>query len=180
MLKDGAVCRVFSNRNGIYKTPASARIYHKTRIPKVMVLAVCACPRPEYGFDDTFGMYSFTRERLAKRSDVCTGTVVGDTTVLKDVSVTAEEHRTKVIASPASSMSMREKCGGFMLMPGTRSWRPRVSECRAGSYKVASGSFLKLLGRGVKKLALSSFTSTMAQGLTLQSKIPDPSQHTAR
>ena len=62
------------------------------------------------------------------------------------------------------SVNMRKKCGGFLLMPGTRSRRPRVSECRAGSYKVASGSFLKLLGRGVKKLARSSFSSTMVQG----------------
>ena len=59
-LKDGAVCRVFPNRDGIYKTPAGARIYHKTRIPKVMVLAVCARPRPEYGFDSKVGMFSFT------------------------------------------------------------------------------------------------------------------------
>ena len=108
-LEDGAICRVFPNRDGIYKTPASARFYHKTRIPKVTVLAVCAHPRPEYGFDSKVGMFSFTRERLAKRSDVRTGTVVGETLVLEDVSVTAEEYRTKVIASPGVFQSMRQK-----------------------------------------------------------------------
>ena len=51
-----------------------------------------------------------------------------------------------------------------MLMPGTRSRRPRVSECRAGSYKVASGSFLKLLGQRCEEAGTELFTSTMVQG----------------
>ena len=43
-----------------------------------MVLAVCACPRPEHGLDGKVGMFSFTRERLAKRSDIRTGTAFRD------------------------------------------------------------------------------------------------------
>ena len=70
MLKEEAVCCVFPNRDGIYKTPVSARIYHTTRIPKVMVPAVCARPRPEWGFNDKVGMFPFTQECLPKRSDV--------------------------------------------------------------------------------------------------------------
>ena len=109
MLKYGAVYRVFPNRDGIYKTPASTCIYHKTRISKVMVLSVCTRPRPKYGFDSKVGIFSFTRERLAKRIEVRTGTVVGETLVLEDVSVTAEQYRTKVIASPGVFQSMHEK-----------------------------------------------------------------------
>ena len=67
------------------RPPASTCIYHKTRISKVMVLAGCARPRPKYGFDSKVGIFSFTRERLAKRIEVRTGTVVGETLVLEDV-----------------------------------------------------------------------------------------------
>ena len=43
-----------------------------------------------YGYNDKVGMFSIIRECLAKRSDVCTGTLVGETIVLEDVSVAAE------------------------------------------------------------------------------------------
>ena len=44
-----------------------------------MVLAVCARPRPEYNFDGKVGLWSFTLERPAKRSNIRTGAVVGET-----------------------------------------------------------------------------------------------------
>ena len=51
MMKDGQVCRVFPNKDGHYQLPTPLRVFHKSRMPKVMVLAVCARPRPVYGFD---------------------------------------------------------------------------------------------------------------------------------
>ena len=42
---------------------------------------------PEYGFDGKVGLWSFTLERPAKRSNVRTGTVVGETMILEDVRV---------------------------------------------------------------------------------------------
>ena len=51
MMKDGTVCRVFPDKRGEYKVPAPPRVFHKWRMPKIMFLAVCARPRPEYNFD---------------------------------------------------------------------------------------------------------------------------------
>eukprot|EP00117_Sycon_ciliatum_P044677 scpid99779/ scgid32195/ len=51
LMKDGQVCRVFPDKDGKYKLPASPKLYHKSRCPKVMFLAACAKPRDEYGYD---------------------------------------------------------------------------------------------------------------------------------
>ena len=61
MMKDGQV----PNKDGQYQLPAPPRVFHKSRMPKVMVLAVYARPRPVYGFDGKVGLWSFTLERPA-------------------------------------------------------------------------------------------------------------------
>lgn len=113
LMRDGEVCRVFPDENGEYKMPASPKVYHKSRMPKVMVLAVCARPRPEYGFDGRIGLWSFTLERPAKRSNVRTGTVVGQTMVLEDVRVDSVAYRDKVIKKGGVFEAMRQKMWWF-------------------------------------------------------------------
>ena len=113
MMKDGTVCRVFPDKRGEYKVPAPPRVFHKSRMPKVMFLAVCARPRPEYNFDGKIGLWSFTLERPAKRSDVRTGTVVGQTMILEDVSVTAPEYRMKIVGKDGVFDSMRRSMWWF-------------------------------------------------------------------
>ena len=101
LMHDGSVCRVFpqSIRNGdgelqrVVTMHASPKIYHKSRMPKVMFLAVTARPRPEHGFDGKLGLWPFTVARIAKRSDSCTGTVAGETAILEPVTVNAEVYR---------------------------------------------------------------------------------------
>ena len=73
-----------------------------------MVLAVCARPRPVYGFDGNVGLWSFTLEQPAKRNNIRTGTVVGETIILEDVRVDAVENRTKVVAKGGDFEKMRE------------------------------------------------------------------------
>ena len=113
MMKDGTVCRVFPDKRGEYKVPAPPRVFHKSRMPKIMFLAVCARPRPEYNFDGKIGLWSFTLERPAKRSDVRTGTVVGQTMILEDVSVTAPEYRMKIVGKDGVFDSMRRSMWWF-------------------------------------------------------------------
>ena len=112
MMTDGTVCRVFPNK-GEYQLPAPPRVFHKLRMPKVMFLAVCARPRQEYVFDGKIGLWSFTLERPAKRSDVRTGTVVGQTMILEDVSVTAVEYRIKIVGKDGVFDSMRKSMWWF-------------------------------------------------------------------
>ena len=82
-LVDGTAVRVFPNADGTYSIPIPARIYHMSRMPKVMFLAVVTRPRPEYDFDGKIGMWPFTVERLAKRSDQRTGTVAGVSVIIE-------------------------------------------------------------------------------------------------
>ena len=51
-----------------FKMPASAKVYHKSRQPRVMFLAVTVKPRPEYQFDGKVGNWPFTLTRKAQRS----------------------------------------------------------------------------------------------------------------
>ena len=108
MMKDGQVCRIFPNKDSHYQLPAPPRVFHKSRMPKVMVLSVCARPRPFYGFDGKVGLWSFTLERPAKRNNIRTGTVVGETIILEDVRVDAVEYRTKVMAKGGVFEKMRD------------------------------------------------------------------------
>ena len=113
MMKDGTVCRVFPDKRGEYKVTAPPRMFHKSRMPKIMFLAVCARPGLEYNFDGKIGLWSFTLERPAKRSDVRTGTVVRQTMILEDVSVTAPEYRMKIVGKDGVFDSMRRSMWWF-------------------------------------------------------------------
>ena len=74
LMRDGTVCRVFprfaSNESGeVERTvnmPADPRVYYKSRMPKVMFLAVTAKPRDEYDFDGKVGIWPFTLVRKAR------------------------------------------------------------------------------------------------------------------
>ena len=108
MMKDSQVCRVFPNKHGHYQLPTPPRVFHKSRMPKVMVLAVYARPRPFYEFDGKVGLWSFTLERPTKRNNIRTGTVVGETIILEYVRVDAVEYCTKVVAKGGVFVMMRE------------------------------------------------------------------------
>ena len=112
LMSDGQVCRVFPNNRGEYRLPAPPRVYHKSRVPKVMVLAVCARPRPEYGFDGKVGLWSFTLERPAKHSNVRTGTV-GETMIFEDVRVDAAVYRQQIIGKDGVFQLMSQKMWWF-------------------------------------------------------------------
>ena len=113
LMKDGQVCRVFPDKNGKYKVPAAPKVFHKSRMPKIMFLAVCAKPRNEYGFDGRIGLWSFTLERFAKRSNIRTGTVVGESLMLEDVSVDARAYREKIINKDGVFDAMRQRMWWF-------------------------------------------------------------------
>ena len=105
--------RVFPNLDGTFSIPMPARVYHKSRMPKVMFHAVVARPRPEYDFDGKIGIWAFTLERLAKRSCKRTGTVAGETVIIEDVKVNAEVYREKVVGKGGVFEKMREKMWSF-------------------------------------------------------------------
>ena len=60
---------MFPNPDGTVTMPAPARVYHKSRMPKVMFLAAVAKPRPEYEFDGKIGVWEFAVVRKAKRAN---------------------------------------------------------------------------------------------------------------
>ena len=121
MLREGSVCRVFPTfrLNGDkeiesqVKMPACPKLYHKSRHPQVMFLAVTAKPRPEYSFDVKVGIWSFTRLRKANRSVKKTGTVAGETDILESVSVTAEEDRHVMLKRGGVFDTLRQKMWWF-------------------------------------------------------------------
>ena len=75
------------NPDGSYTLPVAGKIFHKSRMPKVMFLAAVARPRPEYDFDGKIGIYPFAIERLAQRNNKRTGTKAGETVIVEDVKV---------------------------------------------------------------------------------------------
>ena len=91
LMRDGTVCRVFPKYTvtdeGVVEErvsmPSDPKIYHKTRIPKVMFLAVTARPRPEYRFDGKVGLWPFAVTNVARRSDRRTGPIAGVTQMLQ-------------------------------------------------------------------------------------------------
>ena len=117
LLQDGSVCRVFPifqvNDKGELqskiKMPASAKVYHKSRQPRVMFLVVTAKLRPEYQFDGKVGNWPFTLTRKAQRSVKKNGTVAGQTYILESVSVTAEEYRKVMLRAGGVFDKMRSK-----------------------------------------------------------------------
>eukprot|EP00117_Sycon_ciliatum_P044524 scpid94515/ scgid32113/ len=127
LMRDGSVCRVFPqtvvNDKGeterVVNMPADPRVYHKSRMPKVMFLAVTAKPRAEYGFDGKVGMWPFTVVRKAKRSHAKTGTVAGETDIIESVTVTAEEYRHTMLKKNGVFCKLREKMWWFGKNAGT-------------------------------------------------------------
>ena len=90
-MKDGQVCRVFPDKNGKYKVPAAPKVFHKRRID----------------------LWTFTLERFAKRSSIRTGTVVGESLILEDVSVDARAYREKIINKDGVFDAMRQRMWWF-------------------------------------------------------------------
>ena len=84
LLQDGSVCRVFPtfqvNDDGELQSknmmPTIDKVYHKSRQPRVMFLAVIAKPRPGHQFDGKVGIWPVTLNRKAQRSvkKTCTET----------------------------------------------------------------------------------------------------------
>ena len=95
LMLDGTVARVFPRftrvEGQVERTvpmPADVRVYHKSRMPKIMFLALTAKPCPEHDFDGKIGIWPFTVTRKAKHSsNTRTGTVAGKTDVLELVTV---------------------------------------------------------------------------------------------
>ena len=82
---------------------------------------------PEYGFDGKVGLWSFTLERPAKRSNVRTGTVVGETMILEDVPVDVLLCTAKnLLARMACFSSCARKCRGSTRPHGTLPYGARV------------------------------------------------------
>ena len=77
MLTDGAVCRVFPNKDGEYVVPGKPKVFHKSRMPKLMFLVVTARPRPEYKFDGKIGIWCARVARRARRVFDAVATVGG-------------------------------------------------------------------------------------------------------
>ena len=167
LMSDGQVCRVFPNNRGEYRLPAPPHVYHKSRRPKVMVLAVCARPRPEYGFDGKVGLWSFTLERPAKRSNVRTGTVVGETMILEDVCVDAAVYRQKLIGKDGVFSSCVRKCGGSTRPHGTLPYGAGVYLAELS--RVTSGHSMPNKAASVRRQDSRYFFSTMEHGRTLRS-----------
>ena len=73
LMKDGSVCRVFPQFSSCVNADdgrvVDPKVFHKSRMPKVMFLAGTARPRAEYAFDGKVGIWPFTVVRKAKRSD---------------------------------------------------------------------------------------------------------------
>ena len=113
LFKDGTAVRVFPNADGTYSIPIPARVYHKSRMPKVMFLAVVTRPRPEYGFDGKIGIWPFTVERVAKRSDKRTGTVAGVSVIIEDVKIDAKAYLEKIVGKGGVFEKIRAKMTWF-------------------------------------------------------------------
>lgn len=178
LMKDCQVCRVFPDKQGQYQVPAAPRVYHKSRMPKVMVLAVCARPRPEYGFDGKVGLWSFTLERTARRSNIRTGTVVGETLILEDVRVDGTTYRQKIVGKDGVFQQMREKMWWFhkdaryVTVDGTR------QPC--GKRVSASGVLRNAAARSALRLARHCSTSMMVHGRTLLKSTNELSTHSGK
>ncbi|XP_065197249.1 uncharacterized protein LOC135828754 [Sycon ciliatum] len=105
LMRDGVPCRVFptweENDDGGMEhritLAAAARVYHKSRCPKVMFLTAIARPRPDHDFDGKVGIWNFTKVRKAKRSNRNTGTVAGETDIVETVTVDADEYRSVML-----------------------------------------------------------------------------------
>ena len=67
----------------------------------------------EYAFDGEIRLWSFTLERPAKRSDVLTGTFVGQTIILENVAVTAAEYIIKIVVKDGVFDSTRKSMWWF-------------------------------------------------------------------
>ena len=150
---------MFPNKDGHYQLPAPPRVFHKSRMPNVMVLAVCARPRPVYGFDGKVVLWSFTLERPAKRNNIRTGNVVGETIILEDVRVDAVEYRTKVVAKGGVFEKMREVMWWFHTAARYKTVAGVRVPC--GKLSVASGDSVTTRVPSVQKPARDCCTSTM-------------------
>ena len=126
IMRDGAVCRVFpkytkhpdGHVESEVRMPVDAKLYHKTRMPKVMFLAVTARPHAEYNFDGKLGIWPFTLTRMAQRSDKRTGTVAGVTEIVQTVTVTADEYRRVMLMKDGVFDAIREKMWWFSRASG--------------------------------------------------------------
>ena len=152
-------CRVFPKKDGHYQLPAPLRVFHKSRIPKVMVLTVCARPRLVYGFDGKVGLWSFTLERPAMRNNIRPGTVANDAIILEDVRVDAVQYCTKVVAKGGVFEKLRE----VMWWSHTAATYKTVAGVRVPCGKIVSGSGDSVTTRvpSVQKPARDWCTSTM-------------------
>ena len=102
---DGVAVRVYPDENGEFKMPTTGtKVYHKSRMPKLMFCAAVARPRPEYDFDGKIGIWFFGLERKAKRGNKNTGTIAGVTDILEDIKVDAHAYRAVLLGQHHDSM----------------------------------------------------------------------------
>ena len=130
--RDGTVCRVFPECSVTddvvaeerVSMPSDLKIYHKTRIPKVMFLAVTARPHPEYSLDGKVGRWPFTTTYTARRTDKSTGTVAGVTQMLQTVNVNAAEYQKVMLQNDGVFEMIRKKMWWF----GRTSSKPEAGQ----------------------------------------------------
>ena len=133
-MQDGTVCRVFPEYpvtdEGVVQErvrvsmPSDPKIYHKTRIQKVIFLTVTACLRPEYGFDGKVAFRPFAVTNVARRSDRRTGAVAGVTQMLQTVNVDAAEYRKVMLQKDSVFDMIRKKMWWF----GRSSGKPEAGQ----------------------------------------------------
>ena len=109
---DGKAVRVYPDENGEFKMPtAGTKVYHKSRMPKLMFCAAVARPRPEYEFDGKVGIFFFGFKRKAKRGNKLTGTIAGVTDILEDIKVDAHVYRAVLLGQQHADMSQYKNAG---------------------------------------------------------------------
>ena len=119
---------------------------------------------PEYGFVGKAGLWSFTLERPAKRSNDRTGTVVGETMILEDVRVDAAVYRQKIIGKDCVFQLMRQKM--WWLHKAARYTTVRGTRVPCGTLSGDKRRFHAKQGASVQRQDSRYFFSTMEHGRT--------------
>ena len=133
---------------------------------------------PEYGFVGKADLWSFTLERPAKRSNVRTGTVIGETMILEDVRVDAAVYRRKIIGKDCVFQLTRQKM--WWVHKGARYTTVRGTRVPCGTLSGDKRRFHAKQGASVQRQDSRYFFSTMEHGRTQRSSTDVYSRNTVK